>query len=220
MDKLTGNKVTLTLAMAAIILLFVGLPGAIMTSAQTSSSQAISTSINTTNAANITTAAGSSTNTTILSMQNICQPSQSNGIRQSSSSTTEMSNNTANAGGGGAASSSNRTMQGRPNPNNTTSDTSNNNITSPRGQDLSAISGSIGSARADLVEACNAVNNGDSGSALVHLNLVARALDNIEGNLSSTMATGRGGVTTNVPPTGGTSASSVEGATAGEQSGP
>ena len=205
--------------MAAIMLLFVGLSGVIMTSAQTSSSQTNSTGINTTNAANTTTA-GSSNDSRTSPLQNICQPSQSNGIRQSSSSTTEMSNNTANAGGSGAASSSNRTMQGRPNPNNTTSDTSNNNITSPSGQNLSAISRSIGSARADLVEACNAVNNGDSSSALVHLNLVARALDNIEGNLSSTMATGRDGVTTNVPPTGGTSASSVEGATAGEQPGP
>jgi hypothetical protein len=217
-DKLTGNKVTLTLAMAAdIVLLFVGLPGAIMTFAQTSSSPAISTSINTTNAANTTTA-GSSNDTRIPAMQNLCQPAQSNGLRQSSSSTNEISNNTANAGGG-AASSSNRTMQGRPNPNNTTSNTSNNYTTTPRGQNVSAISRSIGQARTDLVEACNAVNNGDSSSTLVHLNLVARALDNIEGNLSSTIATGRGGVTTNVPPTGGTSASSVEGATAGEQSG-
>jgi hypothetical protein len=215
-DKLTGNKVTLTLAMAAIVLLFVGLPGAIMTSAQTSSSPAISNSINTTYAANTTTA-GSSNDTRIPPMQNICQPGQSNGIRQSSSSTTEMSNNTANAGGG-AASSSNRTMQGRPNPNNTTINTSNNNITTPSGQNLSAISRSIGQARTDLVEACNAVNNGNSSSALVHLNLVARALDNIEGNLSSTMAIGGGSITTNVPQTGGTSASSVEGATAGERS--
>jgi hypothetical protein len=216
-DKLTGNKVTLTLAMAAIVLLFVGLPGAIMTSAQTSSFPAISNSINTTYAANTTTA-GSSNDTRISPMQNICQPGQSNGIRPSSSSTTEMSNNTANAGGG-AASSSNRTMQGRPNPNNTTINTSNNNIMTPSGQNLSAISRSIGQARTDLVEACNAVNNGNSSSALVHLNLVARALDNIEGNLSSTMAIGGGSFTTNVPPTGGTSASSVEGATAGERSG-
>ncbi len=192
-----------------------------MTSAQTSPSPAISTSINTTNAANTTTA-GSSKDTRKPPMQNICQLAQSNGIRQSSSSTNEISNNTANAGGSGAASSSNRTMQGRPNPNNTKSNTSNNNnnITTPSGQNVSAISRSIGQARTDLVEACNAVNNGDSSSTLVHLNLVARALDNIEGNLSSNMATGGGeGITTNVPPTGGTSASSVEGATAGEKSG-
>src|SRR5215212_5032135 len=106
-----------------------------------------------------------------------------------------------------------------PNPLSTTSNTANNNIPTPSEGNLSAISRSIGQARTDLIESCNAVNNGDSDSALVHLNLVARALDNMEGNLSSTVATGGGGTTTNLPPTGGTSTSSVEGATASERSG-
>jgi hypothetical protein len=209
-DKLTGNKVTLTLAMgaAAILLLFVGMPGTTMISAQTSTTA--------TNAANTITA-GSSNNTMIPSMQKICPTAESNGSGQSqSSSMTGMSNNTSNTD---AVSSSNRTMQGRPNPNNTTSNTANNNIPIPSEGNLSAIGRSIGQARTDLIEGCNAVNNGDSGSALVHLNLVARALDNIEGNLSSTMATGGGGITTNLPPTGGTSTSSVEGATTSERSG-
>jgi hypothetical protein len=209
-DKLTGNKVTLTLAMgaAAILLLFVGMPGTTMISAQTSTTA--------TNAANTITA-GSSNNTMIPSMQKICPTAESNGSGQSqSSSMTGMSNNTSNTD---AVSSSNRTMQGRPNPNNTTSNTANNNIPIPSEGNLSAIGRSIGQARTDLIEGCNAVNNGDSGSALVHLNLVARALDNIEGNLSSTMATGGGGITTNLPATGGTSTSSVEGATTSERSG-
>jgi hypothetical protein len=209
-DKLTGNKVTLTLAMgaAAILLLFVGMPGTTMISAQTSTTA--------TNAANTITA-GSSNNTMIPSMQKICPTAESNGSGQSqSSSMTGMSNNTSNTD---AVSSSNRTMQGRPNPNNTTSNTANNNIPIPSEGNLSVIGRSIGQARTDLIEGCNAVNNGDSGSALVHLNLVARALDNIEGNLSSTMATGGGGITTNLPATGGTSTSSVEGATTSERSG-
>ena len=84
---------------------------------------------------------------------------------------------------------------------------------------MSAIGRTIGQERSDLIEGCNAVNNGGSGSALVHLNLVARVLDNIDGNLSSTMATGGGGVTTNLPPTVGTSTSSVEGATTNQRSG-
>jgi hypothetical protein len=206
-DKLTGNKVTLTLAMgaAAILLLFVGMPGTTMISAQTSTTA--------TNAANTITA-GSSNNTMIPSMQKICPTAESNGSGQSqSSSMTGMPNNTSNTD---AVSSSNRTMQGRPNPNNTTSNTANNNIPIPSEGNLSAIGRSIGQARTDLIEGCNAVNNGDSGSALVRLNLVARALDNIEGNLSSTMATGGKGITTNLPPTGGTSTSSVEGATTTE----
>ena len=213
MDKLTGNKVTLTLAMAAaaaILLLFVGLPGTIVTSAQTST--------NASNAVNTITS-GSSNNTMIPSMQKICPAAESNGTGQSqpsSSSTTGMSNNTANTG---AASSSNRTMQGRPNPNNTTSNTADNNIPTPSGGNLSAIGRSIGQARTDIIESCNAVNNGDSSLALMHLNLVARALDNIEGNLSSSRITEGGDITTNLPPTGGTSTSSVEGATAGERSG-
>jgi hypothetical protein len=153
----------------------------------------------------------------IPSMQKICSTAESNGSGQSqSSSMTGMSNNTSNSD---AVSSSNRTMQGRPNPFNTTSNTANNNIPIPSEGNLSAIGRSIGQARTDLIEGCNAVNNGDSGSALVHLNLVARALDNIEGNLSSTMATGGGGITTNLPATGGTSTSSVEGATTSERSG-
>jgi hypothetical protein len=195
-------------AAASILLLFVGLPGTIVISAQTST--------NATNAVNTITA-GSSNNTMIPSMQKICPPAESNGTGQSqSSSTTEMSNNTANTG---AASSSNRTMQGRPNPNNTTGNTANNNISTPSGGNLSAIGRSISQARTDLIGGCNAVNNGDSSSALMHLNLVARALDNIEGNLSSSMATEGGGITTNPLPTGGTSTSSVEGATASERSG-
>jgi hypothetical protein len=209
-DKLTGNKVTLTLAMgaAAILLLFVGMPGTTMISAQTSTTA--------TNAANTITA-GSSNNTMIPSMQKICPTAESNGSGQSqSSSMTGMSNNTSNTD---AVSSSNRTMQGRPNPNNTTSNTANNNIPIPSEGNLSAIGRSIGQARTDLIEGCNAVNNGDSGSALVHLNLVARALDNIEGNLSSTMATGGGGIPPHLPATGGTSTSSVEGATTSERSG-
>jgi len=212
-DKLTGNKVTLTLAMAAaaaILLLFVGLPGTIVTSAQTST--------NASNAVNTITS-GSSNNTMIPSMQKICPAAESNGTGQSqpsSSSTTGMSNNTANTG---AASSSNRTMQGRPNPNNTTSNTADNNTTTTSGGNLSAIGRSIGQARTDIIESCNAVNNGDSSLALMHLNLVARALDNIEGNLSSSRITEGGDITTNLPPTGGTSTSSVEGATAGERSG-
>jgi hypothetical protein len=174
------------------------------------------TSANATNAANTITA-GSSNNTMISPMQKICPTAESNGSGQSqSSSMTGMSNNTSNTD---AVSSSNRTMQGRPNPNNTTSNTANNNIPIPSEGNLSAIGRSIGQARTDLIEGCNAVNNGDSGSALVHLNLVARALDNIEGNLSSTMATGGGGITTNLPATGGTSTSSVEGATTSERSG-
>ena len=214
MDKLTGNKVTLTLAMAAaaaILLLFLVFPGTIVISAQTST--------NASNAVNTITS-GSSNNTMIPSMQKICPAAESNDTGQSqpssSSSTTGMSNNTANTG---AASSSNRTMQGRPNPNNTTSNTADNNIPTPSGGNLSAIGRSIGQARTDLIEGCNAVNNGDSSLALMHLNLVARALDNIEGNLSSSRATEGGGITTNLPPTGGTSTSSVEGATAGDRSG-
>jgi hypothetical protein len=213
-DKLTGNKVTLTLAMAtaaaAILLLFLVFPGTIVISAQTST--------NASNAVNTITS-GSSNNTMIPLMQKICPAAESNDTGQSqpsSSSTTGMSNNTANTG---AASSSNRTMQGRPNPNNTTSNTADNNIPTPSGGNLSAIGRSIGQARTDLIEGCNAVNNGDSSLALMHLNLVARALDNIEGNLSSSRATEGGGITTNLPPTGGTSTSSVEGATAGDRSG-
>jgi len=215
-DKLTGNKVTLTLVMTAaasssssILLLFVGLPGTTMISAQTSA--------NATNAANTITP-GSSNNTMIPSMQKICPTAESDGSgqSQSSSSMTGMSNNTANTDAG---TSSNRTMQGRPNPLSTTSNTANNNIPTPSEGNLSAISRSIGQARTDLIESCNAVNNGDSDSALVHLNLVGRALDNMEGNLSSTMATGGGGITTNLPPTGGTSTSSVEGAITSERSG-
>jgi hypothetical protein len=190
----------------AILLLFLGLPGTTMIFAQTST--------NATNATNTVTA-GSSNNTMIPSMQKICSTAESNssGQSQSSSSMTGMSNNTSNSD---AVSSSNRTMQGRPNPFNTTSNTANNNIPIPSEGNLSAIGRSIGQARTDLIEGCNAVNNGDSGLALVHLNLVARALDNIEGNLSSTMATGGKGITTNLPPTGGTSTSSVEGATTTE----
>jgi hypothetical protein len=199
----------MTTTAVAILLLFVGLPGTTMISAQTSA--------NATNAANTITA-GSSNNTMISPMQKICPTAESNGSgqSQSSSSITGMSNNTANTDAG---TSSNRTMQGRPNPNSATGNTANNNISNPSEGNLSAISRSIGQARTDLIESCNAVNNGDSDSALVHLNLVARALDNMEGNLSSTVATGGGGTTTNLPPTGGTSTSSVEGATASERSG-
>ena len=197
-------------AAAAILLLFFVFPATIVISAQTST--------NASNAVNTITS-DSSNNTMIPSMQKICPAAESNDTGQSqpsSSSTTEMSNNTANTG---AASSSNRTMQGRPNPNNTTSNTADNNIPTPSGGNLSAIGRSIGQARTDLIEGCNAVNNGDSSLALMHLNLVARALDNIEGNLSSSRATEGGGITTNLPPTGGTSTSSVEGATAGDRSG-
>ena len=62
MDKLTGNKVTLTLAMAAaaaILLLFLVFPGTIVISAQTST--------NASNAVNTITS-GSSNNTMIPSM--------------------------------------------------------------------------------------------------------------------------------------------------------
>ena len=200
-------------AAAAILLLFLVFPGTIVISAQTST--------NASNAVNTITS-GSSNNTMIPSMQKICPAAESNDTGQSqpssssSSSTTGMSNNTANTG---AASSSNRTMQGRPNPNNTTSNTADNNTTTTSGGNLSAIGRSIGQARTDIIESCNAVNNGDSSLALMHLNLVARALDNIEGNLSSSRVTEGGDITTNLPPTGGTSTSSVEGATAGERSG-
>lgn len=132
------------------------------------------------------------------------------------SSLTGMSNNTSNTD---AVCSSNRTMQIRPNPNKATSNTANKNIPVLSGGNLSAMGRSIRQARTDLIEGCNALNNGDSSSTLVHLNLVAKALDSTEGNLSSTMATGGGGVTTNLPPTVGTSPGSVEGATTSERSG-
>jgi hypothetical protein len=56
----------------------------------------------------------------------------------------------------------------------------------------------------------------------MQLTLISRALDNIEGNLTSIM-TGReenDNKITNVPSTGGTSTSSVESATKGESSSP
>jgi hypothetical protein len=52
---------------------------------------------------------------------------------------------------------------------------------------LTAIGKSIGQARIQLLEGCNAINNGDSNSALMHFNLVTRSLDNIEGNLTLTI---------------------------------
>jgi hypothetical protein len=75
---------------------------------------------------------------------------------------------------------------------------------------LTAISESIGHARIQLLKGCNAINNSDSKSALIRFNLVARSLDNIEGNLTSTIDTGEENTTnTSIPPTGGTSGSSV-----------
>ncbi len=101
-------------------------------------------------------------------------------------------------------------MKGRPNPADTTSSTASNNTTSPGGGNLTAIGKSIGQARIHLIEGCNAVNNGDSNLALIHLNLVARSLDNIEGNFTSTIETEEGNTTTtSIPPTGGTSAASA-----------
>jgi hypothetical protein len=101
-------------------------------------------------------------------------------------------------------------MQGRPDPTNITTSTAGNNTTSPSGGNLTAIGKSIGQARIQLLEGCNAINNGDSKSALMHFNLVARSLDNIEGNLTLTIIdTSEENTTTSVPPTGGTSASSV-----------
>jgi hypothetical protein len=74
-------------------------------------------------------------------------------------------------------------MQGRLNPTNITTSTAGNNTTSPGGGNLTAIGESIGQARIQLLEGCNAVNDGDSKSALMYFNLVARSLDNVEGNL-------------------------------------
>ncbi len=108
-----------------------------------------------------------------------------------------MSNNTANTG---ATNESDGTMQGRPNPTNTMNATAcYNNAGSRQGGDLAALSGLLSQARAELVEVCDAVNNGDSSSALTQLTLIASVLDNIEGNLTSIM-TGReeNGYTTNV----------------------
>src|SRR5919108_1626351 len=100
-------------------------------------------------------------------------------------------------------------MQGRPNSTNTTTSTAGNNTTSPGRGNLTAIGESMGQARIQLLEGCNAVNNGDSKSALMYFNLVARSLDNIEGNLTSTIDTEEENTITSVPPTGCTSASSV-----------
>jgi hypothetical protein len=227
MSKLTGNEVTLALVTAAILLISAGLLGTIMASAQTSSSQA-TTSNNTTNTAN-NTAGGreggegnnaatvdSGNDTMISSMHRICSPAENNGI--GAAAVTEMSSNIANTG---ATNASDGTMQGRPDPTNTTSAiAAGNNTTSPEGGNLTAIGESLSQARVDLLEGCNAVNNGDNNSALMQPNLVARALDNIEGNLTSIMATGGGNAAINVPPTGGTSTSSVEGATTAGPSSP
>jgi hypothetical protein len=84
-----------------------------------------------------------------------------------------------------------------------------NNTTSPGRGNLTAIGESIGRARIQLLEGCNAVNNGNSKSALMHFNLAARSLDNIEDNLTSNIDTEEENTTTSVQPTGGTSASSV-----------
>jgi hypothetical protein len=224
MSKLTGNEVTLALATAAILLISAGLLGTIMSSAQTSSSQAI-TSNNATNTTNTAAAGGggggnnaavdSGNDTMISSMHRICSPAENNGTEAAAA--TRMSNNTANTG---ATNASDGTMQGRPNPTNTTSATAGNNTTSPQEGNLTAIGETLRQARIDLLEGCNAVNNADNNSALTQLNLVARALNNIEGNLTSIMATGGDNTATNAPPTGGTSASSVESATTAEPSDP
>jgi hypothetical protein len=80
---------------------------------------------------------------------------------------------------------SDSTTQGGPDPTNITTSTAGNNTASPSGGNLTAIGESIGKARIQLSEGCNAINNDDSKSALMHFNPVARSLDNIEDNLTS-----------------------------------
>jgi hypothetical protein len=234
MDKLSVNKATLALAMVAVLFTFAGFSGAILTSAQisSSSSQATSTSRNAMTTGNTITAADNNTaasgnNTMVSSMQKICSISENNGTGAAAaagmSNNTTSGNNTTitgvNDGGDNSTMStstttatnvSDGTMQGRPDPTNITTSTAGNNTTSPSGGNLTAIGKSIGQARIQLLEGCNAINNGDNKSALMHFNLVARSLDNIEGNLTSTIIdTSEENTTTSVPPTGGTSASSV-----------
>ena len=70
---------------------------------------------------------------------------------------------------------------------NSTQGSSNSTSTaSSSGANVTAIGEATGAARLHLIEACDAVQNDDSQTALIHLNLVARALDNISGNLTST----------------------------------
>ncbi len=230
MSKLRGIEVVLALAMAAVLLISAASLGTIAISAQTLSSQS-ATSNNTTNVANSTATgridrgnnvaeevdSGNDTTAMVASMHTICSQAASNSA--GAARATEVSNNTANTG---ATNASDGTMQGRPNPTNIMNATADyNNAGSSQGGNLTTLSELLSQARIDLVKGCNAVNNGDGSSALTQLTSVARALDNIEGNLTSIM-TGRGGndSTTNAPPTGGTSASSVEGATTVEPSGP
>lgn len=130
--------------------------------------------------------------TTTSSLQLSCDPNSNN----TAVSANNSASNTTSAGNNSSASSSS-TMAGRPNSANDTATAGSN------GANITAIGEAVGVARIHLIEGCNAVNSGDSQGALMHLNLVSRALDSITGNL-----TGTAGQNT----TSGTSTSSVQGA--------
>jgi hypothetical protein len=125
-SKLRGNKVTLALAMGAILLISAGLLGTIMASALIPSSQATTSTANTTagrTGGGNNAAVGSGNDTTMISsMCRICSPTANKGAEAADA--IEMSSNTANTG---ATNASNGTMQGHPNPIITMSATSGDN---------------------------------------------------------------------------------------------
>jgi hypothetical protein len=134
-----------------------------------------------------TTAPGAMTNatngngTTVSTLQPACLDGQ-NGTSTAGSTNATLTSNNATSTSNGSTTAPNTSMSAA----NSTQGSSNTTSTaSSSGANVTAIGEAAGAARLHLIEACNAVQNDDSQKALMHMNLVARALDNISGNLTS-----------------------------------
>jgi hypothetical protein len=166
----------MSLAVGAVVLTGI-LANSAFVLAQTPQSSASNT--NTTNNANNSTAIGtpvgekSTTNTSTVQLSCGPQSNTTAGAAAAENATATASNSSA------TAPSSNNTSTGSADSNSTTtSGTANSTI--------DTILITIGEARTHILQGCDAANNGDTQMILFHFNEVARALDNIEGNLTMT----------------------------------
>jgi hypothetical protein len=167
----------MSLAVGAVVLTGI-LANSAFVLAQTPQSSASNT--NTTNNANNSTAIGTpvgennTTNTSTVQLSCGPQSNTTAGAAAAENATATASNSSA------TSPSSNNTSAGSADSNSTTTTSGTANST------IDTILITIGEARTHILQGCDAANNGDTQMILFHFNEVARALDNIEGNLTIT----------------------------------
>lgn len=173
----------MSLAVCTVVLIGI-LENSAFVLAQTPQSSAsnTNTTINANNSTAIGTPVGENSTINTSTVQLSCGP-QSNttaGAAAAENATATASNSSA------TAPSSNISAGSADSNSTTTSGTANSTI--------DTILITIGEARTHILQGCDAANNSDTQMILFHFNEVARALDNIEGNLTMTnSATGDNG---------------------------